>query len=279
MAGPYGAPRDYLDMPAAEPDQYGLFSVATFPDPDQVRFLNGINWEPVEGERSLGRVAGCVDFDYNEQLDFQAGVPFATALPFIAASSYVCKATSRPVEEAEERALAALAVGEQRLVERAISTGELGNEPSFASASDLTPTPGTAVSAAMAVGILEEALSEFSGQVGVLHSPRKFAAFLATEPLAWRKERTGIAESSLGNLWSFGGGYASDAPNGAPSAVDGEAWLFATVRPMIFRSDPFTQPDPDKYVKRDSNDLAILAQRHYLVGWPYGTFAVLANMT
>lgn len=279
MPGAYGAPRDYLPAPPNEQDRFGLFSVASFPDPGPVRWLHGIEWEPTRGVRAQGRVADCVDHDYNEQLTLTSGEPLARALPFIVAAEYRCKATSRPVADAEQRALDHLALGEQRAVERAVATGELGNEPSLSDATDITPVPGTAIPLKLAVGLLEEALSTNTGQVGVIHAQRRYAAHIASLYLvASGRARGETMETKLGNLWSFGGGYTGVVPEGASAPGTDELWLAATPRPLILRSEPWTQPDEDKYVRRSDNELAILAQRHYLVSWPYGTYAVLTSL-
>ena len=276
MAGPYEAPRDYQARGPAEMDRFGLFSVAAFPDTD-ARWLNGLEWEPVRGGKARGRVAACVDLDYNEQLVPEAGEPYASALPFVVAGEYMCKAASRSVEEAEERALDHLAVGEQRAVEHAVATGELGNEPAFPVATVLGGGP---VELPFAVGLLEEALSEVSGQVGVLHAQRRFAAHIAAKDFtASGRARGETMETKLGNLWSFGGGYTGTQPEGQPAASPNQFWMYATLRPMIFRSEPWIQPDEEKYLDRATNDLVILAQRHYLVTWPYETFAVLVDLS
>ena len=272
MMGPYGAARDTMAVPPAELERNGLFDAALFPDADDARWLHGVQWEPVRGGSGRLRPAECVDLQANTQVSTEPGMPLVGALPFLTVAEYRCKATSHPIEDAFRLALQHLAQGEQRAVERAVSAGEVGNEPTFLSAVDVTPA-GSLPGLLAAVGILEAALSDASGLAGVLHAPRRWAATIRKGTRPERPAKDGPARTIAGNLWSFGGGYQNTPPTGKASSGPGEFWMFATPRPFILRGDPWVQPFGQP-VSKDTNDLVLLAQRDYMVGWSYEAFAV-----
>lgn len=268
------APPTYVAPPALEALRFGLYSIANMPAP-QGRWELGIEWEPVAGERAALRASECVD-DYTQSVEPRDGETTLEGIPFIVVGSYKCKSASRPMDEAEERALLHLAAGEERAVEYAITTGELGNEPSFQGADDLTPTPGTPVNLADAFGLVESELAQNDGSVGAIHLPRLLGPMAQDFGLVAREG--GHIETLLGTYVAFGGGYdlANVGPDGnAPAA--GSAWLYATGRPTIRRGDTFVQPDEAHFIDKDNNDVVILAQRAVLVTWNTPTVAVLVK--
>lgn len=268
------APPIYLTAPAINPYPYGLFSVANMPDATG-RWEMGVEWEPVAGERAELRPHECVD-EYTPDVVLRDGEDTLEGVPFVVVGSYTCKAASRAMDEAEERARLHLAAGEERAVEYAIATGTQGNLPSLQGATDLTPTAGTAVSATDGVGLLEAALAKDYASVATIHAPRLLGTALSAAKIASRHGQR--LETLIGNYVVAGGGYdlANVGPDGeAPAA--GSAWLYGTGRPTIRRGEVFVQPDENKYLKRDTNDVAIMAQRTYLVTWEGPTVAVLVD--
>lgn len=268
------APPTYIAPPAIEPHRFGLYSIANTPDPTG-RWELGVEWEPIAGERAELRASECAT-DYTEDVEVRAGETTLEGIPFLVVGSYSCYSASRPIEEAEERARLHLSAGEERAVELAITTGAMGNEPTFQGADDLTPTPGTAVDVMTGVRLLERAHAIASGSVGAIHVPRVLGAYADYEGFLMRQGQH--IETLLGSYVAFGGGYdiANVGPDGT-TPDDDEYWIYGTARPTVRRGDVFTQPDPDHYLNKDDNDVVILAQRTVLVTWNGPTNAVLVT--
>jgi hypothetical protein len=234
----------------------------------------GIEWEPIAGERAELRASECVD-DYTVDLQLRQGETTLEGIPFLVVGSYECAAQSRPLEEAEERARLHLAAGEERAVEYAISTGVMGNLPSFQGAEDLTPQSGS-VGIVHAMSLLEAALVQASGSIGAIHAPRALGPVLADHG---QFERVGQhLETGMGTYVALGGGYdlANVSPTGS-EPDEGEFWVYATSRPSVRRGEIFTQPDDDSFIDRGSNIVAIMAQRAILVSWNEPTLACLVS--
>lgn len=263
------APPIYVNPPSVTPHRYGLFSAAQMVADPEARFEAGVEWEPIASDR-----AGT--FSFRCDTDGEHGWPLSArndcdvddvhAVPFGVVGSYGGAGVfTRPLDEARTRAREHLMAGEERAVEFAIATGDPGNEPSFQGANDLTPAGG-AVGLVDGFGILEGFLGENHHSPGVIHAPRLLGAEAADHTLVSRQgERL---ETMLGTAVAFGGGYdaANVGPDGTTPA-DGEAWLYATARPRVRRSEVAVGPDDDHHIDLPRNDVAIFATRVYVVGW------------
>ena len=263
------APPTYVAPPALEPHRFGLYSISNM-GPDSGRWDLGVEFEPLTGERAALRVADCVD-DYTPQVELREGEGLVEGIPFVVVGSYVCKAQSRPIEEARERAALHLTSGEERAVELAISSGAVSAEPNFTTATDLTPAGGP-LTLTRGIGLLEEALYELSPSEGAIHAPRAASAKFSDRAAAQRYGQH--METVLGTNVAFGA-YRNLGPNG--ETADGGFWLYATGTPTVRRGDVFTQPDEDSFLDRANNTVAIMAQRDVLVTWGGPTLAVLVE--
>lgn len=149
-----------------------------------------------------------------------------------------CSTFGISFEEAGERALVQLRLGEQYALENWFMTRFLANATHTV---DLTPGAG-AVHIVNGIGILESWLGTNYGGAGVLHAPIGTAALLAMH----HQIRSDIndetcPETLAGNSVILGAGYAANvgpiAPPGVPPvAPAGEAWLYITP-PMRIRRD------------------------------------------
>lgn len=266
------APPNYIAPPPIQGHRYGLYSVSTMRETNE-RWELGVEWERLAGIRAELRASECVD-DYTPDVGIRPGEALDEGVPFFVTGSYACKSASRPIAEAEDRARLHLQAGEERAVELAISNPIVGNGPSFAGATDLTPVVG-AVPLVNAVGLLENAQYEQSASVGAIHAPRFAGAIFAFDSLANRQAQH--METALGTHIAFGH-YANLDPNGAAAGAD-EMWLYATGMPTVRRGETFTQPDDSNFLNRDDNDVVILAQRPVMVTWNGPTFAVLVDLS
>lgn len=271
------APPVEVAAPARQPGRFGLFSVANIVPAPEMRFENGVEYDPVPCGPATGVSGACVDVgtvvigvdDYGDPVRLGPNIDTVTGLPFAVYGWYDCSAFGRSLSESTARAREHLAAGEERAVELAVARGDLDNAPSFAGATDLTPAGGAHV--IEAIGILESHLGSEYGGVGVIHVPRRAVARLGE-----RVSRQGQhLETTLGNYVAAGGGY--DVAQAADLA-DEEATFYATSVPTIRRSDVFTTPDPDQALNRNTNNVTAVAQRVYVVAWECVTVAVTVDL-
>lgn len=272
----------YVDPPTVEPYGRGLFSVAQFPVETDRHWRCGVQWEPYacSPARTIGDQ--CDNPAAEKTLD--DGVPLVDAAAFTVYGSYLCRTVGRGEADILDRVRQAVRLGEQRAVEQTFWTGDLGNTPYLASpdavvlndgglpvdpADALTPTAGLAA--------LESYLRETYGGTGVIHAPAGAVPVLArygqfcdcSTPLrTW-----------LGTPVAAGGGYVvNTGPDGLPAPA-GTAWLYATGPVAIRRGELFLNPDTvAQALNRATNEIAILAEREYVVGFDCLLAAVLINV-
>lgn len=268
------APPTYIAPPAIEGHRFGLYSAANMPEPSG-RWELGVEWEPLAQEAAGLRPSECVGDYPGWEID-PPDVETSKGIPFVVVGSYACKSASRSMDEAEERARLHLAGGEERAVEYAVATGAMGNAPSFSGATDLTPTPGTAIDLIEAFRLIESELAVASHSFGTIHLPRALGAIADYDGIIARQGQH--IETLIGTYVVFGGGY--DLANVGPTGVEpdaGEYWIYGTGRPTVRRGEIFMQPDAAHYINKDDNDVVILAQRTILVSWSGPTVAVLVK--
>ena len=122
-----------------------------------------------------------------------------------------------------------LALTEDVAVERAVMSGVLQG------ATDLTPTPGTAVSVARGVSILEGYAAANYGGVPTLHMARSTATLaLGAQVLHETLDHTIL--SRQGALVANGGGYELNLGPTGVAAPAGEAWMYVTGTVTVART-------------------------------------------
>lgn len=152
--------------------------------------------------------------------------------PVTAYAGITCSTAGLSFEEAQQRALDQLRMGEQRALEEHFIT-ELC---AMAAGNDLTPAAG-ALSVAQAVAVLENYLATSYGGQGVIHAPAGAAAFMSRDRLVERDRDGGCPTTLMGNGVVFGSGYSVNVGGAGCTAADaGEAWLYVTP-PVRVRRD------------------------------------------
>ena len=260
------APPIYLQPPVPDAARFGLFSVANIVGDEPDRWKVGAEFEPLACDAAELASYNCEnENEPGYPLSIRDGEGLVEIEPFLVYGSYGCKSLSRPFDEAEQRARLHLQLGEERAVERAIAAGGFGGAPTFQGADNLTPAGG-AVSVVDGFGLLEGYLGEEYGGQGVIHAPRGLAARVGDNGIVHREGQR--LETVVGTFVVLGGGYslANVGPTG-DAPPEGEAWLFATSRPIIRRGEVYVTPDPDHFLQRGTNDVEIVAQRAYAVSW------------
>lgn len=264
-----------------QPFPYGLLSVLDLRPEGDRHWMNGVTWETL----ACGPVSGIGDPDCTPgesgettatglPKTFEPGVPFGEASAFGVIATFKCSPVGRSLSQAQDRAVAQLLAREENRVERALATGDLGNEPNFLGADELLG--GSASDPASVLGALEQYIADNYGSAGVIHASVEAASTLTQKGLV---VTNGSAARTAGNGTRvvFGGGYGTDPDGDAPSA--GESWAYVTPPLFGYRSTMFTSSNrPGDLLDRGQNDLYAVAERTYLIGFdPCGVGAALLS--
>lgn len=274
----------YVDAPAIEPYGFGLFSVAQMPATEgDEHWRCGVEYEPYACDQAKGEGDRCNSDQPDKAAD--DGVPLVSGDPFTIYDGYLCRLPGRPSEqEIRDRTVQALVLGEQRAVEEAFWTGDLGNNPHLADPSAVVlnavpaPAAADALNIVAAVAALEGYLGEHYSGTGVLHAPRGVATLLSRDGVITRDRS--VLRTVLGTGLAAGGGYASNTGPDGSEAPDGTAWIYATGAVVIRRSDVIINPDTlAAALNRQTNEVHILAERQYVITRECVLAAVLANIS
>lgn len=274
------APAPLVTGAARQPLPYGLFSVLTFRPSGEARWevggveFEGIPCDPVQG----------IGFPNCDPEGATVGLPknlvqngsiLGDASAFTVYGHYNCTIGSDTPSEAQDKATAHLLTYEERRVEQAFWTGDLGNDPSLEHADTVTLGGGD-VSAEIGVGLLEAFIATNYGSLGVLHVSRSLATvLLRRDVLTTSGSRLTTA---LGTPAVAGAGYPGSGPTGQAVAGHKE-WAYVTPALFGYRSEPFTSSaTPGDLYDLRRNDAYAIAERNYLLGFdPCGVAAVLID--
>ena len=209
------------------------------------------------------------------------GVDLVDGAPFNLYHLFRCSPVGMTPGDFQERARAALRLGEQRALERV--TGSL--LPFREGAVDLTPTPGTAVAPAVALAILEAYAAANYGGVPVIHAPREVGSLLGSRQSILRVGTR--LESVQGAVIASGGGYdrlvgpPTDLENPETTTVpagDGQAWMYVTGT-VVVRRAPVIEVGPVMGRTPATNVAEALVERLATVSWECITAAILVDTT
>lgn len=259
------APPTLVRAPVRAPFGFGLFSLLDLRLGSEDRWENGVTWEA----RSCGEVRGLGAQACPPGETPQVGVPLPLptferghvleeAVPFTVYGEVACSPLGLSPEQAQEEATARLVAGEQRRVEQALWTGDLGNRPTLLGP-QLADGPvlddlGSVGDLAEALAVLEDYASVVLGSQAWLHTSRGTASLLVKRAHA-RVER-GRLLAPLGTPIVAGSGYP---------AGTGEIVLTA---PMLgYASEAFTSTEVrGDLLDRRQNELFGVAFRTYVLG-------------
>lgn len=287
------APRNHVAPPAFTPLPFGLLT-ALGPyvrNPGDSRWQVGVQWESIcpVGSTTYDEcltVTGAdapppppPDKTTTDELQRRGATPFTVLTVVDCSAVGFWDRAPALVEEA-------LARVESFQVERAIWTGLAADRavvfPHLADDADVIENNVTLQTAAVTVtgtydvveglGRLERELAECYHGVGVIHVPRVLAPALAEANLL---VSDGVRyRTPNGNIVVLGEGYTGSAPDGSTS--NSHVTVYATGLPFIYRGSIDITP-PISTLNRDNNDVTVIAERTYLVGWDCCHIAI--NMT
>jgi hypothetical protein len=269
----------YVPAQDVRPLPFGLFSVADMHQEADGHWGQGVEWQP----QSCGpaSVWGCPTCSQNNagnapNKTIVAGVPLSQAFPFTVYGTFQCSPIGN-WDDAVERSRQVLVNGEERAVELEFATGSHSASPSLiaASAIDITPTPGTAVSVSAGVALLESYIGANAPGEGVIIANRREATLAASAHLVHQNplDMNQLVTKLQTPVAAIGGFNARTGPNNV-AAVGSNAWMFALgSAPRIWRGPIFTNPDTrEAGLRTTNNNLTILSERNYAVG--FDCFAV-----
>lgn len=265
-------PRLYVGRPPVTPAGFGLLQTATVIDDTDPHWRNGVEFEPLDCDESAITTQQCVEFPpdaptaaVQTKVTEPTGQRQSTADPFTVYTYVACSAPSFDDQMLRDRVAEKLTLGEGRAIEREFWTGANGVDPHLADLAAVTILAGgLPVSPVAAMGALEGALGECFGGVGMIHSPRGAIPSFQSQYLI-EKSGQRLRTNPLETLIAAGGGYPGSGPDGI-AAPAGQSWVFASGGVTIRRSGiEFVGTAAPEWVKRDSNDSVLIAERTYVI--------------
>jgi hypothetical protein len=289
LAGPL-----IVDQPAVGNIRYGLFTAANGPiDLPKHGAIGGVTYmEEHCGQAHLLAAASCTGATIPPGIDACDGV--ATGLPFQVQAGIKLGAVSYDAAEVQRRVRIRLNDNAQYVAEQAFWGGNADVQPvlqrwefngntntSNPGILDVTTTPGTAVTLEYGIGLLEDALAQYS-YPGVLHARPLLTPFLVERqmmPLPQQgKPVSGKQYTPMGNVWSFGRGYANAHPITGAAAAAGTAYIAATGAVTVWRDpDVYVNP-PEKSFDRSGNAWQTTAFQAYATTVDCVAFFVLVEL-
>lgn len=195
---------------------------------------------------------------------FDAVIAQQDVTGFTAYLGVTCTTVSAKDAEFRTRLQAAFRAVEQQLVERMLvdADGTLsepyltdGNMENFGAA--VSPTEGLA--------LLENAIAAVGN--GMIHVTPATAIALAGVTLIQRRS-PGIMETALGTVVVVGAGYIGAYPQGGSAPGTDQEWAFASGLVEVHRdNDEILGPTLGQSMDRATNDVALIAERNYLLAW------------
>lgn len=284
----------YVDQPATGAIRYGLLTAANgpFPMPDHGD-VGGVTYLQEHcGQGHLLAAASCTNPTILASSALDVCDIAAVGLPFQVVAGIKAGAFPYDAAEVERRARVRLNDNAQYVAEQAFWGGNADVQPVLQNANinggngilDVTPTAGTAVTLEYGVGLLENALAQYSFP-GVFHAQPIVTPFLVERqmmPLPQRAARgvSGLQFTPMGNVWSFGRGYSGNKPNNdATAPAAGTAYIVATGAVSIFRDDQVFVSPPERTFDRSGNAWQTTAQQAYAITVDCVAFFVLVNLT
>jgi hypothetical protein len=206
---------------------------------------------------------------------FPEGVgAYVDALPFLVYASEVCAVAGRSTSEAEARIRRKLAMREQWGVERALIGGDTGVTGLLDGAGLVSL--GAATSMKEALALLEQNAAEQYGLPITIHAVPGVASYAGGEGVLQTTPRNELPITWNGNRVVFGQGYENVTPAGGASAA-GVYTIWATGPIVIWRDAEAFVPPARQVFNKSTNQLAILAERAYLMA--YECYAAAVTVT
>ena len=265
MAAPFAGVPFVLDGPAPVAPPFRLLDVATVLDIPDPHWANGAQlWGYPEG--CPEGHDPCAAGTFRDKAE-AGNVPIPEYGPFTAYVPISC--TPRSLHDEGElltRVTAVFNATESAAVERQLLSGAyLPLNPYIADDNVAILGGGTAQSADVALGLLEDAIGE-TCRAGVIHMT-PFALTLVAGGFNSVQQTGNRLFTRRGTPIIVGDGYIGGFPDSVGTSAD-DPWMWATGPVIIARSGVITNPQNMRQaLDRASNLITFYAERDYLVGW------------
>ena len=244
----------YIEAPSVAPAAGGLYAVANVIDGDVHVGVSGVSYlsENCGVASSLDDPA-CLTAEERAEKTF-GEIEVVSGDPFAVYKGVTC---TWMVDDDSEWARHGLELTEHIAVEEAMWAHV------FTGATDITPAPGTPLTVAQGIAVLEGYAGANYGGVPVLHMDRQIASLgLAQQSLTFDLNYT--ITTKQGALVANGGGYLGmNDPSGDPPDA-GEAWIYLTGAVTVVRTPVITTrviPGTDSTTGQHVNVQSALAER------------------
>lgn len=296
--------RQLVDPPSFTPTPYGLLTTIEYPEATDTKWQGGITYQPMCGQA----VTGLGSSTYSDciaitgaggapppaaPLSGSVSVAPRGATAFTVYAEFDCATVGNT--QAQATAERAMAMAEAWQVERAFWTGVAGSQPvvypHLASGTTLSDVSGILLQTAAinvtgvgsigvtgdlmnieaALGLLEGALANCYGGIGVIHVPE----LLLPTMDAWGivKAVGPVMKTLNGNKVAVGAGYPGTSPAGTVRDAN-SVWMYATGNVFGYRSAVRVRSPLESSVDRSNNTIRMVAERTYVLGWDCCHFAV-----
>lgn len=266
----------YIQDPNPGTIRYGLFTVARGPlELTRHGRDGGYTWQSLDCGTAEGYEIACLP----ELAAKESGLPpeGINATPFAVYARLNCAPVGHSPDSPEEFASMVsqrLAFTEQTAVEEIFSAELFGQSPGLANNAAAVDV-GPAIDATEALAQLEDAYYQVAGTVGTIHVPHVYAPFLMADSQLVKEN--GIWRTAAGSMVSIGQ-YLGWGPNGVPPAV-GTVWLYITGPVTVWRSSQAFISPIEGALDRTTNQVDMLAEREYVVGFSCGPFATQVTLS
>lgn len=274
----------------SEPSKYGLLNSKTLVGDTGERWVSGFDQASLACRANVDLVDTCnADATY-DVVTRQGSGSIGDYLPFTVRATVECTTIGGLQTDWQNIALLALAECEQKAIEKEFWEGRLaqaansdspGSNPNRyladGSATDVTPTPGTAIKVRYGLALLEQALAAAGcGGRGFIHVSRGIGSLLPVHD----RDDDGVLETHLGNYVIAGDGYSGSSTDGTPASGTTE-WMYATGPVFVRLDDPFVvSPDMRQNINTSVNTIEVAAERTASVVWDgCAHFRVLVDMS
>jgi hypothetical protein len=294
--------RQIVDAPSYSPTPFGLMTTVEWVTSSDPHWQNGITYSPMCGAGSLGATTFDECIAVTGTGDAPPPQAFANtvthtprgATSFVAMTEFDCAPIGN--DQAQKIATDALAMAEPWQVERAFWTGVASGQsvvfPHLAANAQTLDATGILLQSAattvtgvgetaphnidLALGLLEEALGNCYGGIGVIHVPE----LLLPTMDAWGviKKVGAVMYTTNGNKIAVGGGYPGTSPAGVARGSSA-TWIYATGNVFGYRSQVRVRaPQGAQAFDRSTNTMKMIAERTYVLGWDCCHFAIQSNV-
>lgn len=270
-----------------EPAPYGLVNPKTLVDETE-RWESGFEQESLACNSTIRNIDICNTAAASAVNTANGDYSLGQYKPFAVQAEVTCSTMGGTRVDWEERALAALEACTSKAVEHELWTGNLAEAAIAAGdtaypnryltngdATDLTPTPGTAIRPKHGLALLEGMLAdEGCGGRGFIHAPVSIASVLGA------KDQDGVLVTPMGNYLVAGAGYDGTGPNVTGPTLGNRAWIFATGPVFVRLGQSQVQGSVAQHIDSRTNKIVLTAERPASVLWDgCAHFGVLVDLS